>query len=239
VPMETTEPTDHVEQSPSSFVRFLGTGDLDELLALRQEIGDEPATGRDARAIATVLDGWTDVQALANLLMHPSLIPAERRHSELMRGLDDVETPYIRIAAVIGVGDLQLGATTDVERHRFVHTLLDLIRSEDNLCADRGSFSLVWLMRQPDAPDVIECLAHPSDRVRHNIVQGLLEQLGSSGLKALLTEPGFVDPQVQAAGLAAVHDAGIDLDVAADDQLRPLILTYVPNLEDYEPDGRL
>ena len=64
------------------------------------------------------LHDWTDLQAVSNLLMHPQVIPGEHRNAEVQRGLDDVENPYVRLAAVVGIGELDLSPVTDVERNR-------------------------------------------------------------------------------------------------------------------------
>jgi hypothetical protein len=214
---------------------FLHSRDLDELLALRQEFAETPPDPESEAEIRAVLDDWADEQAISNLLMHPQLIPEDQRNADVQRGLDDVENPYVRLAAVIGIGELDLSQITDIERQRFVTTLLDLIASDGTVCADRASFSLVWVMRQPDAPEVLDCLAHPSPRVRHNILQGLLEMLGTSGLGALIDVPGFAAPEAQDAARRAVVEAGLDLSGSVDDQRKPLVMAYVPNLIDFQP----
>lgn len=230
---DSTEPGDAVDVSPIE--EYLKTVDLDLLLARRQQIDTDALSEADQQLINGVLDEWTDLQAVSNLLMHPRIIPGEHRNAEVQRGLDDVENPYLRLAAVVGLGDLDLSLVNDNERHRFVHSLVDLIDADGTICAERASFALVWLMRQPDAPDVIACLSHPSERVRHNIVQGLLEMLGPSGLAALLELPGFVSPEVQASARSAIDQLGIDLTAPADELRRPLLLTYLPNYPEFDP----
>jgi hypothetical protein len=231
-----SEAASEMDMTGSAAIReYLHTTDLDELLARHQELGLGPLPPADQALVQAVLDEWTDLQAVSNLLMHPSLIGAATRNAEVQRGLDDVENPYLRLAAVVGIGELDLGQITDIERNRFVHTLLDLISADGTVCAERASFSLVWLMRQPDAPDVLGCLSHPSELVRHNVLQGLLERLGTSGLAALLELPGFIEPEVQDAARAAIAAAGIDLTGPLDDQRRPLVMAYVPNLIEFEP----
>jgi hypothetical protein len=238
-PAGSPEPTDVPDTehlgAPSPMREFLTATDLDELLARRQLLGDAALDPSDEDEVLAVLREWTDLQAVSNLLMYPNVIPGDARNAEVQRGLDDVENPYARLAAVVGIGELDLSQINDIERHRFVHTLLDLIATDGTVCAERASFSIVWLMRQPDTPEVLEALANPSPRVRHNILQGLLELLGSSGLAALLEMPGFVAPDVAERALEAVTEAGIDLSVPADDQRRPLVLAFVPNLEDFQP----
>jgi hypothetical protein len=214
---------------------YLATTDLDELLARRQALDYEELTDDDERTIGAVLDDWTDVQAVSNLLIHAQLIPSGRRNAEIQHGLDDVENPYIRLAAVLGLAELDAGEVGDHDRQGFVRSLLDLIQSDGLVCAERASFAIVWLMRQPDAPDVLACLGHPSDRVRHNLAQGLLGLLGSDGLAALLDLPGFVEPDVQELAHATLADLGIDLSLPADEQRKPFVLAYVPNYSQFDP----
>jgi hypothetical protein len=232
-PTDSRDPDDGVVSSPLR--AFLSATDLDELLARRQQLGDATLDAADHGEVLTALLEWTDLQAVSNLLMYPQVIPAAQRNAEVQRGLDDVENPYARLAAVVGIGELDLSRITDIERHRFVHTLLDLIANDGTVCAERASFSIVWLMRQPDTPDILETLNHPSPRVRHNVLQGLLELLGTPGLAALLELPGFVARETQQRALEAVDEAGIDLSVPADDQRRPLVLAFVPNYADFQP----
>ena len=207
-PPDPTDSPDLEAGAAATLRAFLAATDLDELLARRQELGDAPLDGADQDRVLAVLHDWTDLQAVSNLLMHPQVIPGEHRNAEVQRGLDDVENPYVRLAAVVGIGELDLSQINDIERNRFVRALLDLIANDGTVCAVRASFSIVWLMRQPDTPEILETLAHPSARVRHNILQGLLELLGSSGLAALLELPGFVAPHVQARAIEAVAEAG-------------------------------
>jgi hypothetical protein len=70
--------------------------------------------------------------------------------------------------------------------------------------------------------------------VRRNLTQGLLGLVGPSGIKSLVDEPGFVEPEVQAAIRVRLRDDGIELTRPADDLRMPLILVYLPSYSDWE-----
>ena len=216
----------------SAVRRFLEATDLDELASARAAIGDAEVDVDDQLEIEAVVNDWDDTQAVANLLMYPQLLPAADRVSLLRRGLDDDRT-YLRLAATVGLGELDLAEFADETRHELVQSLLDLIVEDSGCVADRASFAVVWLLRPTDAPEVAECLGHPSKTVRHNLTHGLLTVLDTAGLAALLDEPGFVPPAAQQVALQRLAVDGIDLDQPAVEQQRPLILAYLPNLTDW------
>jgi hypothetical protein len=219
--------------SVSLLHRFLAAADLDDLAAIREELLGAELDTDDRLEVTAVLHDWDDIQAVANLLMHPQLIPADERAPSVQRGLGDVEHSYLRLAACVGVGELDLAELDDDTRHRLVQTLLDAVATDAGTIAERASFSVIWLLRPTDAPEVVECLTHPSSRVRHNLAQGLLGLLDSSGLGALISEPGFVPAELQARALQQLESDGIDLSTPAEGQRKPLVLAYVPNYVDW------
>ena len=85
-----------------TLARLLRSDDLEELAGLAADY--EPSAA-DEQAVGAVLAEWSDVQAVANLLMYPRLIPADKRVAALVRGLCDDEG-YLRLAAAVGVGQL-------------------------------------------------------------------------------------------------------------------------------------
>ena len=99
---------------------FLAEGELDRLDAARQAVG-EPS-GEDAAAIGRTLREWADVQAVANLLMHPDLIGEELRVPSLRRGLAEQGHPYLALAAAVGLQRVELDPD---ERAAFAELLLE------------------------------------------------------------------------------------------------------------------
>ena len=80
---------------------------------------------------------------------------------------------------------------------------------------------------------VVQCLLHESPRVRHNLGQGLLGLLDTVGLRALLTQPGFVPVDVQQRAADQLAADGIDLTRSTEQQRRPLVLAYVANFSEW------
>ncbi len=70
----------------SAVQAFLRATELDSLAQLRDGIDAAALADADPR-IREVIATWTDRQALANLLMHAGLIPADLRVAALVRGL--------------------------------------------------------------------------------------------------------------------------------------------------------
>lgn len=213
--------------------RFLAATDLDELGALREQLEGRLLDTDDLLEIIAVITDWEDVQALANLLMYPEVIAPAERHEALQRGLDDAAHPYLRLAAAVGLGDLDLAEVDDDTRYRFAQSLLRVVAAGDDAAAERAAFAVLRYLHPADAPDVVELLTHPSAGVRHNLVQGLFGLVGPTGVAALVGGPGFVAPEVQAAVRERLVLDGYDLGRTGEEQRRPLLLGYVPSYTEY------
>ena len=108
----------------SAVQAFLRTNELDSLVHLRE--GIDAAARNDAEPlIREVIARWNDRQALANLLMHAGLIPADLRVAALVRGLRAADEDYLRLAATVGVGET--GNIDAAQRTALVESLLDVI----------------------------------------------------------------------------------------------------------------
>lgn len=70
-----------------SLEEFLDAKDCDDLLRAASELRE--LGNDDVQAIRTILDSWSDPQAVANLLIHPRFIPAHIRVTSLLKGLND------------------------------------------------------------------------------------------------------------------------------------------------------
>lgn len=215
--------------------RFLTITDLDDLAAAHRELADAGGITPDAEAVVVgVLAGWTDRQALANLLMYPLLIPPDFRLAAIERALGEAGPGYLCLAAVVGVERLDVTQVPDDARYRLTRRLLDLIASDAGLLADRASISIRTLLSSGDAPELVELLLHPSVAVRQNLAQALFELTGAAGVTALLDQPGFVPPKVRIKARAQLVADGVDLDDGSDKQRFPLVLSYLPSLADWQ-----
>src|SRR5262245_48765771 len=144
---------------------FLTTEDLDDLLNARQAI--KALDAADTAAVRSVLEQWHPPQAVANLLIHPDLVPEDVRLAALFRGLDDQKTPYLGLAAIVGLGGEEKLSAED--RKRVAARLLTVIRVTGDVRAERASVTLMSHAREADAPQLIALLGHSNKTVRHNL----------------------------------------------------------------------
>jgi HEAT repeat protein len=209
---------------------LLHASDLDELQLAYHQVAPELSTD-DQLEVTAVLARWSDVQAVANLLMYPVLIPAESRTDWLVRGLSANE-PYLRLAAAVGVGQLPSSQWTEDDVDMLVPSLLHLIGTDADVTASRAALSLGPLVRPMDAPEMVALLAHPDRGVRRNLEAGLFRVVGCDGLMALL-DGGFMDDESARGALEVLADDGIDLTVPVQKQPRTPTLAYIPNYSDW------
>jgi hypothetical protein len=212
--------------------RFLTLSDLEELAGAEAALRAAGVDVESRQLIAATVHDWVDVQALANLLMYPQLIDDADRVPAVQRGLSDPRG-YLRLAAAVGVGELQLAEIDEAQRFEFVRLLLGILQTDVLPLADRASFALVWVLHPSDAPDLVAHLTHPSPTVRHNLIHGLLGVLDTAGLAALLDGPGFVAPETQRQAQHQLAADGIDLSGSSEALVQPLIVPYLPDYAEW------
>lgn len=205
--------------------------DLDELRDAVEQVAGDGLTAQDEASITAVLAAWTDVQAVANVLMYPTLMPAASRRDWLMRGLS-ADDGYLRLAAAVGVGQLPAAQWSEQDVEMLVTALLRLVQRDSDVTASRAALSLVPLARPTDAPELAALLAHPDHGVRRNLESTLFQSVGTQGLAAIL-DAGFLDEQSTQAARRALEQDGIDLDEVPDDLARMPVLAYIPNYSDW------
>ena len=213
--------------------RFLATSDLEALARARADLDPGRFDIDDRLEIEAVLHDWDDLQAVANLLMYPELIAADERIAQVRRAVVD-EHPYLQLAGATAIIEIDRAEFGEDARYDLVQRLLAIIGADGGVLADRASYSVVALMHPTDGPEVVEHIDHSSVTVRRNLVQGLLGLVGPTGVKSLVEEPGFVEPETQAAIRDRLRDDGVDLNRPADDLRLPLILVYLPSLAEWD-----
>jgi hypothetical protein len=209
---------------------LLHAADLDELQLAYDRITPQLSTD-DQLEVTSVLAGWIDVQAVANLLMCPVLIPDQSRLDWLVRGLA-ADEPYLRLAAAVGVGQLSASGWSEDDLDMLVPSLLHLISADTEVTASRSARSLAPLARPMDAPEMVALLAHPERGVRHNLEAGLFRVVGCDGLTALL-DGGFMDEECARGAREALAEDGVDLTVRADLQWQLPSPACIPNYSDW------
>ena len=212
----------------SALERFLGADDLDAAAAAREDLDD--LSPGDVERLARAADGGDGLQGRVNLLMHPSVLPADLRGAALEAGLREGPRSYAALAAAVGLGEVP---ADDLGEHRagVVAALLDLVEADTGLVATRAASATFGLLTAPEAAEAVPLLAHPTTSVRHALLGAVLDAVGPAGLRALLDSPGFVDPDAADEVLSTFEADGFVLD--DDAAAPPTGLAYLPNLADW------
>jgi len=223
----------------AALAAFLAEPELDRLDAAA--IGTP--SGEDAETIARVLDEWTDVQAVANLLMHPALIGAHERLRALRRGLAERSHPYLPLAAAVGLQRVASGRMDETDREAFAERLVELIaREPGGLPAMRASVTLNGFLGAGAVERAARLLDHPDRTVRRNVLVALItavgpEEIGSfvaaAAADGVVSEAARVSAEAELEPLERRRGAGPlgRIDVFASGLGAPE-LSYIPNLRD-------
>ncbi|WP_134768549.1 hypothetical protein [Nocardioides sp. 1609] len=211
----------------SALERFLRAGDLDAAAVARDLVVDLSAA--DLERVARAVDGAEGPQARANLLMHPSVLPAARRGEALESGLREGPRSYAALAAAVGLDEVDVGDLGE-RRAGVVAALLDLVEADTGLVATRAAAASFGLLTAPEAAEAVPLLVHPTAQVRRALLGAVLHAVGPTGLRAVLDSPGFADPDVTDEVRRAFEADGFVLD----DAVAPLpSLSFLPNLADW------
>ncbi|GAB3807502.1 hypothetical protein GCM10028819_44490 [Spirosoma humi] len=153
--------------------QFLRADDLDETALLAQQLSE--LTSTDRAAITSLLEQWEDPQAIANLLMHPQLIPSTLRRDILLKGLHQLLDSYNVLAALVGLQRVQAELSED-DRQRVVTRIEKIIQHSPDPLAIQASVALFRLSRPQDNMTLVGLLANPDPTIRHNILATLVNQ---------------------------------------------------------------
>lgn len=225
---------------------FLEARDLDLLAEAHDRLPVlEP---EDVAAIRAVLRRWYEPQAIANLLMHPQLIPEAERAAAVVRGLNDTQCQYLTLAAIVGLGEFEVEALPSGQRAAVVDRVLALAAADRGVIADRASAFLaerLWHFGNSDPALMVALLDHPSEVVQHNALVGLIPLLGLDHLDDALTRAvregrlSVRSREAAARKLAKVQGfSAEDPDDGSKEDLGSLaapLLAYVPNLDSWTP----
>jgi hypothetical protein len=138
---------------------FLQATDLDALLSLRHELS--PLTASDADRIESIIRDWDDYQQIANLLLHPSVMPAQCRFAAIDRALGSDDSPYLTLAAVVGLQSVDPLAVPAEHRSQLRNKLLRCIQSESETLAGRASVTMFRWFSESEAASVVSLYPIP------------------------------------------------------------------------------
>jgi HEAT repeat protein len=236
-PVEVVTPSQAKQMLPTSISpelrAVLSAEDLDDLGDARRAIKEPGADDRSA--IHAILENWEDPQAVANLLLHPTLIPQEMRLATLFRGLREQRVPYYVLAAVCGLADIKAETLSTDNRARVVAELTAVIQNTDDVRAQRASVTLESFVTARDASRVIALLEHPDKTVRHNLWARAIATLKDDGVEKFAAA-------ARASGLSEVAQRRVTADFkefAANPDAAGFsgpLFAYIPNLREVRPD---
>jgi len=209
---------------------FLFSKDLDQLLEARQAI--TVLDQDDEAVVRAVLKEWSNPQSVANLLFHPSLIPADMRVPTLMRGLAERGVMYYVLAAIVGFGGM-VPELTAGQREEVAALLLEFLPNSTGVLAQRASVTLSGVAREADAPAIFSLLEHEDDTARHNLRAWLFRTFEKPGIEAFTVAAArsTLDAEAQA-GLVREF---AEIKPGAPPEVKRKLLTlfsYIPNLDE-------
>jgi len=219
----------------TSLETFLKADDLDALLRAREDISLTP---EESALVASVIHGWSDRQAVSNLLFHSDLIPATLRFEALGRALRSHGVPYFVLAATVGLQGVPLGDVPSDKRTEWIQVLLGLARSKSKALAGRASVTLFSWSQSIVAFDILPALASlypvPDDGACRNIVAAVLSRCGE--LSADEFDRQLSEWHLSHSSMTALRNAHLEYKGRkAHDEFRAMIMkspafAYIPNL---------
>ena len=216
-----------------SLEEFLDAKDLDDLLRAASELRE--LGNDDVQAIRTILDSWSDSQAVANLLIHPRFIPAHIRVTSLLKGLNDQDEPYFQLAATVGLQSVDPRELSPVEVTAFRDRLLEMVATDSGVLSSRASVSIHVFLDKAYAKDLCETLNHPNDTVRHNLLAWLVQNFelqDPDEFTPLLKSSALPDDAKQSVLQKVQEHLAAEKDGRFTGTDAPLF-SYIPNLRDY------
>lgn len=222
--------------------KFLETRDLDDLLEAKHNIS--VISQNDQAAIIKILQEWKDIQAVANLLMYPDLIPENERIDYILAGLRETSFPYLVLASVVGLGQLNIEVLSTQIITQLIEQLIKVTKSDYGVIAERASVFLaerLWHFGDIYTSQIIELLDHPSKVVQHNTLVALIPLVGLENIRRIIgnaVQQGLVSTAGQLAAEqklskivgfskdSVINNSQFDVDL-----LGIPLLIYIPNLD--------
>ena len=226
---------------------FLEASELDRLVELKEEL-QSPAE-EDQQVIIQLLHNGTECQSIANLLMHPQLIPKMERCQAFLRGLRETEHIYLVLAAFVGLQDL---LSEDFSIHlgkEIIKEVIRVLHHYRGVIAERASIFLadrLWHIDFTIVPDIIGLVDHTSEIVQHNTLVALIPMVGLNNIRRVLTEEvkaGRLSAQAKIETEKKLSEiSGFNEDNSVDESefdlgmLGTPLLAYIPNFDEWQND---
>jgi hypothetical protein len=228
--------------SQADLYAFLKCEELDDLAALMPD--PDTLSPNDRALIQWILDEWDEEQAVANLLMMPTLIAPDDQEMFLSKALRADDGSYFMLASIIGLSELSPDTFTDTTRREIAEQLLRLMSSSIGPIAQRASIAIADYLEADNADKLLVWLDQPNEIMRHNALVALISILGLEATRAklrdLIGQGVFsLDAQESLAPFLAEMDRLLQNVPVAPDQflqsrLSTPLLPYLPDLEEWQ-----
>jgi hypothetical protein len=219
------------DKASDSLARFLEADDLDDLQKIRSELPE--LDQNDASVVRDVIQAWREPQAIANLLFNPGVIPPDIRVATVLRGLNEYDRRYLKLAAVVGLQSIQPSAIAPSDVAIIRDRLLQIIEVEHSIISSRASVSIETWLDSSTAPAVCRLLNHSNETVRNNLLAWLITHVDVVKLTPLLESSDLVPEKVRSVIRDAdeykrCRDAGVMFTRASS-----YLFSYIPNLSGF------
>ena len=208
--------------------RFVAADDLDDLLKAASELrGLGPD---DAAVVRRIVENWRPQQAVANLLFHACLIPADVRVAAILRAMNDCDQPYLKLAATVGLASVEPREVAPGDAAIIRGLLLELIEADDSILSSRASVSIDSWLDASSSPAVCQLLNHANETVRHNLLAWLIRHVNPVELRSLLEASELPPESLRSANrdvdeYRACLEAGVRFTLASS-----YLFSYISNL---------
>lgn len=168
----------HVTSVSPEIEQLLRADDLDLALSGLAEISEIGPD--DAALLAELVLSWDDPQAIANMVMHPVVIPIAHRVSALLRALASDARSYSVVAAIVGLRSFEM---PDDYRRSVGNRLVDLAATDAEPVSSLASVTLGEYLLDIDTGDVLAHFGQFGETARHNALLGLVDAVGADDLR--------------------------------------------------------
>jgi len=220
------------KKSNNKIKSFISADDLDEAMNAFRQLGK--LNEDDLKLVENVIEEWTNIQAISNILMYPVLIEKSRRVEILLKGLRSEDIPYYSLASIIGFQKSDLMDLNEESRKIIVEELIQIANKYTNF-SDRVVVTLEKYLKIEDAEKLCNLIHINNKTTRHNIIAWLLKSF--KGKKEDLTDlikkckisKEFKD---LVSNKYSENERKITQGIYSD--LEFMLYSYLPNLKDFE-----
>ena len=136
---------------------------------------------------------------MSNLLFHPVVIPSAIRIEVILKALTDHQNPNIVLAAIVGLQDIDIQQISEEERDCIVMSLLEIMKNNETILADRASVSILPLLSKREMEKVFRLMSHPSVTTCHNLLGWLYREVANENLTEFMkmAEQAKIPPETR------------------------------------------